>query len=429
MEGPAHVAGMRRFLVALFRALLRVFYRRVEVTGLENVPTDRGIVYAVNHPNGLIDPMFIVCFSPRPVSFLAKAPLFRYPVIGWFVRVFDAIPVYRKQDGLAGSNRDTFARAREILAAGGGVAIFPEGTTHSDPKLRALKTGAARIALGTGSTSVVPAGIYYSAKQRFRSDALVAFGPPVAVAAAPLDADGEPGEREVRLLTEAIDQALARVTLQADSRPALELVEAAEEIFSATAPPSVASEFVLRKRFVDGYRYLEKHDPERLVALSSRVERFSAELGRAGLEPHELEPRFRPAALMLVLLLVPIAVAGVLANYLPYRIAGMISKRLWRGEVEMVATVKLIASMLLFPLTWAGWAVVFGQALGRGAAADVFAGAAVSGWVAIRVSEKLDTAIGRLRALVHRGRSEELVREREAIRNEFASIAEELERA
>ena len=139
---------MRRFIVRLFRFAIEVFYRRVEIAGLEHVPRDAPVIFAANHPNGLIDPLFVLCYAPREVSFLAKAPLFRYPVIGWFVKLFDSIPVYRKQDSVAGSNEETFARAREILEHGGGVAIFPEGTTHSDARLRELKTGAARIALG-----------------------------------------------------------------------------------------------------------------------------------------------------------------------------------------------------------------------------------------------------------------------------------------
>ena len=90
---------MRAFLVALFRLALRIFYRRIEVVGLENIRSDRAIVFAVNHPNGLVDPLFVLCFAPRRVSFLAKAPLFGYPFIGWFVRMFESIPVFRKQDG------------------------------------------------------------------------------------------------------------------------------------------------------------------------------------------------------------------------------------------------------------------------------------------------------------------------------------------
>src|SRR5262245_15504296 len=122
---------MRKAITAFLQFCLKVFYRRIELAGLDRVP-DGPVIFAINRPNGLVDPLFVLCFAPRPVSFLAKAPLFRYPVIGWFARMFEGIPVYRKQDQTRGSNRETFARARQVLRNGGSIAIFPEGTTHDD---------------------------------------------------------------------------------------------------------------------------------------------------------------------------------------------------------------------------------------------------------------------------------------------------------
>ena len=163
----------RRLIAAIVRIMTKIFFRRIEIAGIDRVPDASPIIFAVNHPNALIDPLFLLCFAPRRVSFLAKAPLFHYPVIGWIVRAFDSIPVYRKQDNVStAGNRETFARARVILERGGAIAIFPEGTTHSDPRLRELKTGAARIALGASMrVSIVPTGLYYTAKQTFRSSA------------------------------------------------------------------------------------------------------------------------------------------------------------------------------------------------------------------------------------------------------------------
>ncbi|HEX9460257.1 MAG TPA: acyltransferase, partial [Thermoanaerobaculia bacterium] len=67
---------MRRFVTSALRLVANIFFRRIEIVGWEKVPS-RPVIFAVNHPNGLIDPLFLLCFTPRPVSFLAKAPLFR----------------------------------------------------------------------------------------------------------------------------------------------------------------------------------------------------------------------------------------------------------------------------------------------------------------------------------------------------------------
>ena len=118
---------VRRAVTAFLAFAMRIFFRRIEIVGLERVPKGEAVIFAVNHPNGLVDPLFLLCFAPRPVSFLAKAPLFRYPVIGWFARAFEGIPVYRKQDNTTGSNRETFALARGLLQRGGSIAISPRG--------------------------------------------------------------------------------------------------------------------------------------------------------------------------------------------------------------------------------------------------------------------------------------------------------------
>src|SRR5439155_6402376 len=223
-DGGRRAVAVRALFRALFRLILRIFFRRIEVSGLEHVPRDGPVIFVLNHPSGLIDPAFLLCFALRRVSFLAKAPLFRMPVVGYFCRAFEAIPVHRRQD--AGSdpsqNREPFDATRAVRARGGAIAIFPEGTSHSDPKLRPLKTGAARIALGAAAAlpgavpiQIVPAGLYYRAKRVFRSAALLHFGDPFAVDTVRLEPGEEPPLGPVRELTTRIERALAAVTLQA----------------------------------------------------------------------------------------------------------------------------------------------------------------------------------------------------------------------
>ena len=140
---------LRVVLRTILGRILGLFFRRIDVSGTDLVPARGPVLFVINHPNGLIDPLLLLTFAPRPVSFLAKAPLFTLPVIGWVVRRLDSIPVYRRQDQAdLSQNRATFDRARDLLARGGTIAISPEGTSHSDPSLRPFKTGAARIALG-----------------------------------------------------------------------------------------------------------------------------------------------------------------------------------------------------------------------------------------------------------------------------------------
>jgi 1-acyl-sn-glycerol-3-phosphate acyltransferase len=407
---------IRRIVTAIIRLVTKIFFRRIEIVGWENVPRDAPVIFAVNHPNALIDPVFLLCFAPRPVSFLAKAPLFSMPLIGWFARSLESIPVYRKQDYPNASNRMTFEKARELLKRGGAIAIFPEGTTHSDPKLRELKTGAARIAIGAGlPVSIVPTGLYYTEKKTFRSSALVYFGAPIAVAPQPVDENGEPPAEAVDALTKAIEHALSDVTLEADSHSALALIARAERIFHGDDEHALAQELEIRKRFVAGYTYLRTRDPKRLARLESRVARVDAET----LAPEERAD----AATFGLLSLLPVALIGGAIHYPLYRVIGFIANRFSRREDEIVATIKAVGGIVLYPLQWIALGIWAGVRWGTRYGILVAIVLPFLAYIALRVFEALDVVIGRLRAAT---KGDAKVR-RQALRAEFVRVAAEIE--
>jgi len=407
---------MRGLITSLIRAAASIFFRRIEIAGAENIPAGAPVIFAVNHPNALIDPLFLLCFAPRRVSFLAKAPLFRMPLIGLLVRAFDSIPVYRKQDRMeTAGNRETFARARSVLQGGGAIAIFPEGTTHSDPRLRELKSGTARIALGASiRVSIVPTGLYYTAKQTFRSSALVYFGPAIAIDPEPVDEAGEPAVEAVQRLTARIDSALDAVTLQADSHAALELIAHAERIFSAGEEPALARELELRRRFVEGYAWLRARDPARLTRLESKITRIDAEFVTA-------TQKLR-ASTIARLVLLPLAIAGAIIHWPLSRFIGRLATYFADEEDEMVATLKIVAGIVLYPLLWIALSIAGGVFLGAAAALLLLVLLPLLGYAALVTSEAVDELIGRIRAPRHRDLH---VLQRE-IRDEIAAIAREL---
>src|SRR5688572_26296112 len=137
----------------LARAITRVtawlagVYYEVEHIGA-SVP-DGPVLIVANHPNALLDPLIVFRVAGRPARPLAKAPLFRHPMIGPFLKGLGGLPVYRRQDdpSLMERNQDTFDAAVAALHQGQAVQIYPEGISHSEPSLTPLKTGVARIAL------------------------------------------------------------------------------------------------------------------------------------------------------------------------------------------------------------------------------------------------------------------------------------------
>src|SRR2546428_4473994 len=135
-----------RLVRGVIRLLLRRFYRRVELAGAERIPSSAPLILAANHHNSIVDPMLIMGTVPRRITVLAKAGLFRHPLIGPFLRAVGALPVNRRQE--AGDdpkkNEAMFATAIAHLGTGGAILIFPEGRTQPVPTLLPLRTGSAR---------------------------------------------------------------------------------------------------------------------------------------------------------------------------------------------------------------------------------------------------------------------------------------------
>ena len=93
-----------RFVMSL---LLRNFFRVEAVVDPSHALSAKGpVIFVGNHPNGLVDPGLLFVLVDRHVTFLAKAPLFRMPVLGWILKGLDALPVFRKQDGAGDTTKN-----------------------------------------------------------------------------------------------------------------------------------------------------------------------------------------------------------------------------------------------------------------------------------------------------------------------------------
>ncbi len=438
---------MRRLLVAFATLLLRGFFRRIEVSHAERLPGTGPVIYVLNHPNGLVDPLFILAYAGRPVSFLAKEPLFHMFFIGWCLRQLDALPVYRLRDNAdPKQNRKTFDDARALLSRGGSIALFPEGTSHSDPQLKPLKTGAARIALGAAAAPqnlplrIVPVGLTYSKKQTFRSEALVCVGEPFDVPHVEVPAEsGEPPPDPVHALTRRIGEAVSAVILQADRVETLRAIAFAHKVFTAEGEAGrsdLNAALELEQRIASAEATLRPRDPALVREITERVLAHGEALEALGVDEHRLSPeRLTPgfiAGRLLAALpwlpLTSLALLGVLIALPPYRFTAFVAHRASHGEEDELATIKMLAAALAYPVTWMALALLAffaaGPLYGLGA---LVAGPLLCG-LALRLRERLRSLGGLLRAvrlrLFRRRTVEQLVEERRALKDLMTRIAE-----
>lgn len=367
--------------------LVRLFYPRIEIRGRENLPAAGPVIFVLNHPNGLFDPILLMAGLHWPVSFLAMSLLFGNPVGKFFCEAFGAMPIYRpKDDGKRGGprgdaaerNEGTFARCRALLHQGGAMALFPEGRTHSAPQLLELRTGAARIALSTeaeadfaAGVQVVPVGLWYESKIHFRTSVLLVVGEPFDLAAE-ADAYATDPYETVKRVTERIKAGLDEVVLQAENAELLAAIPVlAAWTAPAEGPPALPDQHAWTAQLFAAYTYLFQHDSARLEHIAQQARRYADTLHALGItDPWTLErpvaDPWRIARLILTLIgLFPLALAGFLLSYIPYRLAGPVAMWLIGKDDTQISTFKLIGGALFvlvgFGLelvlagVWFGW--------------------------------------------------------------------------
>ncbi|MDO7884740.1 lysophospholipid acyltransferase family protein [Hymenobacter cheonanensis] len=361
----------------LVRVGLRVFFRRLEVRHRARLRLPGPLMLCSNHPNTLMDPLVTAVQRHQPIAFLAKSTFFKNPLLGAIMRSGNCIPIYRRQDAeganapsaqqLAASNEASFGRCYDYLERGGTVMIFPEGTSVSERRLRPLKTGAARIALGTEARhdfklglTIVCVGTNYFDPTRFRSDVLLNVAPPIVVAdyAASYHQDPDAAADE---LTEEIRKRLTRRLVIGRAAEDDQLAQQVERTFGDHLnpdddPTTLYDNFQLSRTLLDAVAWFEQHDAGRLAALRAALGTYLASLEKYRLDDDALDQGQRPgtrlADYLNLILGFPIWLYGFITNYLPYKIPAEVAYRATK-DTEFIAAIMFGVGMVTFPLAYA----------------------------------------------------------------------------
>ena len=139
----------RLFVRGFFRPLLATIYSK-RIVGLENLPTEGGYLVVSNHVSW-IDGIVILWMMPRNVRFVVDGSNFGSGFAKWLAAAFDTILMMANPKSIARALK----AAREALAAGDVVGIFPEGTISRTGQLQAFKPGMRKILQGNDAP-VVP---------------------------------------------------------------------------------------------------------------------------------------------------------------------------------------------------------------------------------------------------------------------------------
>ncbi len=364
-----------RLARTLVRAALQVYYAGIEVHGSADVPGDGPVLVLANHHNGMVDPMLVVATNERPVRFLAKAPLFEIPVLGFFMRGMDCVPVHRRQDpGYDKTkNEAVYEAVGRALAEGGMVGIFPEGKSHTDPWLAEFRHGAARMALEAERAQdfalglrVQLVGIHFERTRLFRGKVLVTYAPTVTLASFRAAYAQNP-RAEVERLTSELHERLRAMVLEAENDGLVRMADLVERFgvlerddADLAGRSDLKGRFDRKKLLLEGYRYLKRTRPSEIERLVRRLRRYDKLLSMLGIRDDHVEQdhvwtRGAAAAVRHTALLAvgaPLVAYGVALNAAPYYavLHGIV---LQAKTSDVAASSGILVAIFLFPIWYA----------------------------------------------------------------------------
>ena len=294
--------GWYSFLFNYVRFSVNRSYRKIHYVGLENIPKDGAIIFAPNHTNTLMDALVVLCYDHTPKVFVARADIFKNPVLAKIFHFLKIMPIMRQRDGFQAvkKNQEIINKSVDVLKDKIPFCIFPEGTHQAKYSSLPLSKGIFRIAFQANELMpdiplyIVPIGVRYGDFFRFRSTVRMEFGKPINVGEYLAEhADLTPQEQTngmKDLLTERLHDTLFHIPNDDDYRSIFEVCNAMEpfemeELLKADKNmESVEAQFLANKRILNRILALKNDDPDKAEKLLELGKEASKKRQKKGID-------------------------------------------------------------------------------------------------------------------------------------------------
>ena len=245
-----------------------------------------GIVVS-NHPNTMVDPLHVISRTPRQSFFLANASMFKNPIAGFLLKYLYCIPIARpgRDKGVEKiDNEKSFVATYEHLEKGGVIYIAPEGGSEMERRLRPLKTGTARIALGTEARhnfglglKIYPAGLTYEHPTRCGSRLYMEAGEPITVADWQTAYEQDPIQA-ARDMTDHLEEQMRSLLVHTDNDEQDQLLYRLERIVQHDTPLSIDQHYDRIQQLLSGLKQLAQNQADDYGKLQSFVAEYRKDL-------------------------------------------------------------------------------------------------------------------------------------------------------
>lgn len=367
-EQPVSSSARERVLKKIAAWATILLYRSVEVHETYRATASGPQLGVSNHFGGFADPLILAHALDRVPRFIARDVIWKYPIAKQVMEFARAIPVHKREDKGPKGNDQMFRSTYAALDEGDLVVIFPEGITVDDPSIAPIKTGAARIALGArahgvSGIQIVPIGIHYEDKATLRSKVFVSVGEPLDLDAEIVARVGPSGEIDatdksvVDTVTEEIEESLRRAAPNFTNwQEARALNRAAAVAIRNAEGLEVSVDYGEQSRLA---AMLARRPPAATQEVLDAMNVYSEDLDAVGVDDAEMVNSLRSGwsftlrvlwNVLLGVLLLPFAALGLIINIVPMTLLWLIGRI--KAAPAMMATVKPLAAIVLFSVTW-----------------------------------------------------------------------------
>lgn len=348
-----------------------IFYRKIVIINKQNIPSGGNVIFTPNHQNALMDALALIFNIRRQLIFVARADIFAKKSIAAILYYIKILPIYRIRDGFDSlkKNEETFVKVVDVLNAGNGLVILPEGNHGGRRKLRPLKKGFARIAFQAEEANdfnldikIVPVGIDYDNYESIRSTLMLNFGEPISVA----DYYNIYKENVPLALTkikEKLAESISKVMIDIKSNTYYELFDNLRNIYSDRYCQKLGlpngdhpNKFKADKLLIEKLERFEEDKPQEIKALQRLVSKYVRGIKNANISSSCFENGSKPIITLLLksmvlIILLPLYLYGLILNVLPYQIS-LKSTKIFKDR-QFFSSAKLVGSLFMFPILYA----------------------------------------------------------------------------
>lgn len=186
---------MRKLAYSLVKIWMKInlhlYFGKIKISGLENVPQSKPVLFLPNHQSALLDVLLIAVDCNRKPWFLTRSDVFKTKTLNSIFDFFQMIPIYRIRDGRESlkNNQAVFDRCSDLLQKNEAILMFPEANHNLKRRVRPLSKGFTRILFNTMDRDfdidiqIVPVGINYADAVHFPDRVALYFDKPISAKA------------------------------------------------------------------------------------------------------------------------------------------------------------------------------------------------------------------------------------------------------